>query len=138
MRLGEAFSITAADIDYRRNVLSIPLPDTSKKKHRREIPFLPELLPPALSGKLFRISQPAAQTYFKRLFKTLGVNAVPHSFRHTFISVCNSVGVPIKQIQFWAGHRSITTTMNVYAHILDHKETPISDYLKRLKNTLGL
>lgn len=138
LRLGEAFSIDIGrDIDFRKKIITVSLEDTSKKKHKRSIPFLPEIIPAGkTSGKLFDMSQVAVQSYFKRLFKKLNIKAVPHSFRHTFISCCNYVGFREKQIQVWAGHSSITMTMDRYTHILERRETPIIDYLKRLKKSL--
>ncbi|GHU98541.1 site-specific integrase [Clostridia bacterium] len=140
MRLGEAFSIVIdRDIDFRQKVISIPLDDTSKKKHKRNIPFLPDIIPVGrLSGKLFEFSQSAAQSYFKRLFKKMNIPAVPHSFRHTFISCCHYIGISPKQVQVWAGHSTISMTMDRYTHIIEGRETPIIDYLKRLKKFLKI
>ena len=40
-----------------------------------------------------------------------------HTLRHTFASWLRLAGVPLDRIQYWLGHRSITTT-EVYAHII--------------------
>ncbi len=40
-----------------------------------------------------------------------------HTLRHTFASWLRLAGVPLDRIQYWLGHRSITTT-EIYAHIV--------------------
>lgn len=43
----------------------------------------------------------------------------PHAFRHTLASVLCLNGVDITTISKWLGHKSVTTTMNIYEHILE-------------------
>lgn len=43
----------------------------------------------------------------------------PHAFRHTLASVLCLNGIDITTISKWLGHKSITTTMNIYEHILE-------------------
>ncbi|MDE5855363.1 MAG: tyrosine-type recombinase/integrase [Ruminococcus sp.] len=43
----------------------------------------------------------------------------PHAFRHTLASVLCLNGIDITTISKWLGHRSVTTTMNIYEHILE-------------------
>ncbi len=45
-------------------------------------------------------------------------NATLHSLRHTFASNLIARGVPLEQVQVLLGHDSISTTANIYAHIL--------------------
>ena len=87
---------------------------------------------------LKEITKLGAIKYFTKLFKRLNINAVIHSLRHTFASCCYHVGIKDKQIQEWLGHSSITTTMNTYTHILKNDTSPIIEYLKSLKEKLGL
>jgi integrase len=48
----------------------------------------------------------------------------PHSLRHFFISWCvmpqtqGGRGIDVKTVSTWAGHSSITLTLNVYAHLM--------------------
>ena len=103
LRLAELFN-ALPHIDFINNIIYVEEADTDTKKHRREIPFLPELLNEAERDALLKLTPNAVQCHFKRLFKTLNINAVVHSFRVTFISCCNYLDINPKQIQAWAGH----------------------------------
>lgn len=43
----------------------------------------------------------------------------PHAFRHTLASVLCLNGIDITTISKWLGHKSVTTTINIYEHILE-------------------
>ncbi|MDE7363558.1 MAG: tyrosine-type recombinase/integrase [Ruminococcus sp.] len=43
----------------------------------------------------------------------------PHAFRHTLASVLCLNGIDITTISKWLGHKNVTTTMNIYEHILE-------------------
>lgn len=140
MRIGEALTINIKnDIDIINNKITVNLEDTSTKKHKKTIPYLPELLGELPEREmLFTKSINAAQIYFTKLFKKLNIDAVVHSFRHTFVSCCYHVGFKDKQIQIWAGHSTIKTTMDTYTHIIENEGSPIIAYLEKLKITLKL
>lgn len=44
----------------------------------------------------------------------------PHAFRHTLASVLCLNGVDMTTISKWLGHKNVTTTMNIYEHILEN------------------
>lgn len=46
----------------------------------------------------------------------------PYDLRHTFASLRAAEGVPPHVLMRWMGHSTITTTMNVYAHVYDGDE----------------
>lgn len=52
----------------------------------------------------------------------------PHMFRHTFATRCFEYGMEPKVVQMLMGHSSITTTMNIYVHVM--KEKQMSETLK--------
>lgn len=62
----------------------------------------------------------------------------PHAFRHTLASVLCLNGIDITTISKWLGHRNVTTTMNIYEHILDKGKEKIvdcvADVILRKKN----
>ncbi|MCD0451951.1 site-specific integrase [Actinocorallia sp. API 0066] len=41
-----------------------------------------------------------------------------HDLRHTFASTALAQGVPISEVSRWLGHRSITTTVDLYGHLV--------------------
>ena len=57
---------------------------------------------------------------FKRLLED---NNLPHirfhDLRHSVATYMLSMGVPIAEISAWLGHKSVSTTANIYAHITD-------------------
>lgn len=122
-------------IDFENHLINIVDEDTATKKHKRQIPFLDGLISPNDRDELLNLTVHGAQTYFKRLYEKLEIKAVVHSFRVTFISCCNYVGINAKQIQTWCGHQNIKTTMDTYAKLLTKDGTSeIIDYLQRLKD----
>jgi integrase len=140
MRLTEAFN-AIPNIDYDRGIINVVDKDTDKKKHRRQIPFLPELLGEKERIMLGELNKTATQGYFKGLFKRLDMRGgyCVHSFRHTFASCCYHIGIKDKQIQSWLGHTQFATTMNVYTSLLHNDgSSPILDYLSKLKMYLGI
>jgi integrase len=42
---------------------------------------------------------------------------IPHK-RHTFASTALAEGVPISEVSRWLGHKSITTTVDLYGHLV--------------------
>ena len=42
-----------------------------------------------------------------------------HQFRHIHSSLLNDLKVPVKIAQEQLGHASITTTLNIYTHVVD-------------------
>ncbi|WP_336213304.1 tyrosine-type recombinase/integrase, partial [Nonomuraea sp. LPB2021202275-12-8] len=41
-----------------------------------------------------------------------------HDLRHTFASTALAAGVPISEVSRWLGHESITTTVDLYGHLV--------------------
>ncbi|MGW0734492.1 tyrosine-type recombinase/integrase [Streptomyces sp. NPDC002851] len=42
----------------------------------------------------------------------------PHSLRHFFASTALAHGIPIHEVSRWLGHKSITTTVDIYGHLV--------------------
>jgi integrase len=42
-----------------------------------------------------------------------------HQFRHVHSSLLNDLKVPVKIAQEQLGHASISTTLNIYTHVVD-------------------
>ena len=45
-----------------------------------------------------------------------------HDLRHTFASTALAEGVPISEVSRWLGHKSITTTVDLYGHLVPEAE----------------
>ena len=62
----------------------------------------------------------------------------PHAFRHTPASVLCLNGIDMTTISKWLGHKNVTTTMNIYEHILDKGKEQVvdcvADVILRKKN----
>jgi integrase len=64
------------------------------------------------SKLLERVLQPGAER--------VGLRRVTwHQFRHIHSSLLNDLRVPVKIAQEQLGHASISTTLNIYAHVVD-------------------
>jgi integrase len=58
-----------------------------------------------------------------------------HDLRHTAVSRWIDAGATPKQVQTWAGHRSIRTTYDVYGHLLPDSEDRVMAVLDRGSTT---
>lgn len=146
LRQGEALGLSIDRIDFgeamlrvdrqvvvvdRRPVLAPPKTRASV----RDVP-MPAVLAEALAGHieqrrpkdvLFRTSRGnlIRRDYFnaKVLKPAILAAGVPddmtfHDLRHTFASTALAEGVPISEVSRWLGHESITTTVDLYGHLV--------------------
>lgn len=100
-----------------------PMPDFLRdaiKEHVSEFGFkAADLLCRTSRGTLFR------RDYFNRYIwkpaiKKVGLpeDTTFHDLRHTFASTSLAEGVPISEVSRWLGHKSITTTVDLYGHLV--------------------
>lgn len=52
-----------------------------------------------------------------------------HDCRHVFVSICIDAGLNLKQIGSFIGHKSITTTMDTYGHLLPGSEASAGEIM---------
>ena len=103
----------------------IALPDRVVDMMARRVSDYPEgwLFPSPRSGSY--LSTPGAKAWFgaavaaaRKIDPTIPEGFHPHSLRHTAVSRWIAEGVPITTIAAQVGHASITTTQQIYSHVM--------------------
>jgi integrase len=70
---------------------------------------------------------------FKSILKKAGLKDIKfHSLRHTYATRLFEVGVPIKTVQALMGHSDITTTMNIYTHVMPEQKAKAVEKIDNL------
>ncbi|MEU4580405.1 tyrosine-type recombinase/integrase [Nonomuraea sp. NPDC023979] len=74
----------------------------------------------ALPRSCSRVERCPVLDVLKPAILTAGVPAdmTFHDLRHTFASTALAEGVPISEVSRWLGHESITTTVDLYGHLV--------------------
>ena len=148
LRIGEFLALDfEKDINVRRKTVHVtktrdkdtgeinPTPKTENSI--RTVPFALWLLPYVEELKNNVYTYSGIRNYFSKLYRRLRITGCNlHSFRHTFVSVCNSVGMKAKTAQALVGHSDVNLTLNIYAHYLKKGRSFLSDYLRELKKLL--
>ena len=55
-----------------------------------------------------------------------------HDLRHSYVSLLIGSGANVKQVSVWAGHSSVTTTLDIYSHLLQDDGDDIADRMDQL------
>lgn len=118
MRLNENWQ---TDIDYKNKTIKIRETKSLRQKHIRrgttftfrEMPLHPKVA--ELKFPLPKAKQKTINPNFNMASKQLGIKITPHCLRHTFISMCNELGIAQSIIQEWVGHKSERMTQH-YTH----------------------
>lgn len=118
MRVGEFTKLEVQDIDFSERFIRIPRENTKTKTGRtifvsREV--LNDLkahlkLKKIKRGRLFDLTTRRIQQLLKKYSSRAGVEATPHTLRHTHIVHSLLDRVPITAVQKQVGHRRLTTT----------------------------
>lgn len=148
LRIGEFLALDFdKDVDVRRKVIKVTktrdkdtgeiIPTPKTKNSIRNVPFTLWLLPCVEELKGYDYTYAGIRNYFSKLYRRLRISGCNlHSLRHTFVSVCNSVGMKAKTAQALVGHSDVNLTLNIYAHYLQKGRSFLSDYLRELKRLL--
>ncbi|MEU4327732.1 tyrosine-type recombinase/integrase [Nonomuraea dietziae] len=104
------------------SVREVPMPDflaASLEKHIADYDPADVLFRTALRDNLIR------RDYFNAKIWKPAIKAAKlppdttfHDLRHTFASTALAAGVPISEVSKWLGHESITTTVDLYGHLV--------------------
>lgn len=122
MRVGEFTKLRVEDIDFEERFITIPA-ESTKTKEARTI-FVPRevlndiraylKLEKKKKGKIFELATRRVQQLLKKYSEIAGVEATPHTLRHSHIVHSLLDRVPITAVQKQVGHRQLTTTQ-IYA-----------------------
>ena len=148
-RLGEICQLQFGDVDAEHGLVhyraggektnkssrdrAVPLSEMARAVYLRQRRRYPSVRIPldaplftGMKGGAIRDGGSFTSHRFKRYIRELAATEAFnedydfHTLRHTFASWLRLSGVPLDRIQYWLGHRSITTT-EVYAHIIPEK-----------------
>lgn len=141
-RMMEGASITYRDIDGNRihirgtkNLTSdrwITIPDTLLEQIR---PVMERCTPesPYLFGDTAPLNGSTIYYAFKNAIKRSGVKEIRvHDLRHSFATNMIASGAEIIAVSKYLGHTDITTTLRVYAHLLDTQEKNMVQKIENL------
>ena len=145
LRLGEASGIQAQDIDFLRRSLEVrrqvqrrvggPAELRAPKYGSERTVHLPESLVQLLAAQIERfgvasegwifftadgrpLPPSTVNSWWQRTVKDADVSGVrPHGLRHYFASGLIAAGCDVVTVQRALGHRSPSTTLDVYSHL---------------------
>lgn len=151
MRVAEVAGLVADDVDQVAGVIRLRHQLDKRRARRvrlktassrRDIPIPAELAPilarrvesAGTGGWLFTnaAGQPmnpgTAATRLKRAAVQVGASRVHfHALRHFYASSLLTAGVPVQDVAAALGHKNATTTLRVYAHVLEGSRDRVAD-----------
>lgn len=144
-RRGEALALTPSDINIQEKYINIyktvewigNKPQIKKCPKTdagiRKIPInekLAELFKPLMNqkyifqnskGDLFDNSQ--VTRIWNTYQKETGIKCTPHELRHSYATILFDAGIDVKTAQLWLGHADINTTLGIYTHLSEQKQS---------------
>ena len=130
-------------IDIGKNNLTYEFKDLKTKNSKREIPLPIKVLDllkdlPKQFDLIFTINgkpidRKRPQRRMISLCKTLKIEYRSfHSIRHSYATRLFELDIPIKTVQSLMGHSDMSTTMDIYTHVMKDKKLEILDKLDNL------
>ena len=117
------------DLKTKNSEREIPLPDKVLKM-LKELPRHNDLIFSDV-GKPIEIKRPQRRITY--LCKKLNIpHRSFHSIRHSYATRLFELDVPIKTVQVLLGHGDISTTMDIYTHVMKEKKLEVLDKLNNL------
>ena len=117
------------DLKTKNSEREIPLPDKVLKM-LKDLPRHNDLIFSDV-GKPIEIKRPQRRITY--LCKKLNIpHRSFHSIRHSYATRLFELDVPIKTVQVLMGHGDISTTMDIYTHVMKEKKLEVLDKLNNL------
>lgn len=158
IRLGELLALNIADIDFEKKTLSvtkslnrtegkdvISLPKTKSSVRTIYLPrfvvdemkdYCGMLYGRGVKDRLFVVTKSHLEKEIKRGADIAGLTPIRvHDLRHSHASLLISQGVNVAVISRRLGHKSIKTTLNIYAHMFDKDAKEAADMMDKLYNS---
>lgn len=155
LRIGELKGLQHKDFDFKHDLLFVRRSVTLKtakgkqitidlKSHAsaREYPILlniKKLYKDVFKGYqtkkefLFPEGETTIRRYNKKYSKAAKLRTIKlHEFRHSCASYLINNGMDYMQVSNWLGHKSPTTTLDVYSHLLPSRKKEIADFLNKI------
>lgn len=146
LRIGELINLTWNDIDLKKKTIKVQ-GDVKTPHSNRTVPIFEPVYNILKEMDKSRIKNiDAAKDYIflnhgiqwtrnavnKQRYnyvKLVGFDFTFHQCRHTFATICYNAGIDAKQTQEWLGHSSVTTTLNIYTHLMKQNKLNAVDKL---------
>jgi integrase len=87
------------------------------------------------SGKPLRRSNFLSRVW-KPAVEKAGIEASPHSLRHSYASWLAAQGVPAHELAGALGHTRPSTTLDLYSHVMPHRRRVAADALDEMRANL--
>lgn len=136
VRVSEMVNVKLKDIDILTMNLTI---SWGKGGKRREIPLKGEVIQSIkeylegerkssrfaesqyllLTNRSGQMDRDAVNKLLKKMEQKIGIRMHPHKYRHSHATLLLTMGVSPKVAQQRLGHGSISTTMDIYSHVLE-------------------
>jgi len=161
MRLSEILALEWDDIDFKKSTISVkrtvhystsagvhtvePKSESSKRIIKIDTAILLKLKEYKLSSKnktnLFLTKQDnllTPHTYLRWHYSPVraaaNITKGFHALRHTHATFLLAAGIPVVDVSKRLGHSRPSTTMNIYAHVIDTDENKIIDVVNNVFN----
>ncbi|MCK8617335.1 tyrosine-type recombinase/integrase [Fructobacillus sp. M158] len=129
MRIGEIMALQSEDVDFKKKTISVNkaldqyrhVKSTKTESSNRIISVDDELLEQlqGISGPIADVSNYGAGKVLKKAIHELDIKSVSfHALRHSHGSLLLSQGVDMKYVSNRLGHKNLSTTINIYTHLL--------------------
>lgn len=145
LRRGEILGLRWEDVDFDKNLIHVvrqyDVHNSSfiqtKSRTTRRVPMLSELRKLLIQRRSLTTEEvfaPRAFSTFTRQTRKIWEDAkmtpiTLHECRHSFASICIDAGLNLKVIGSFLGHASVTTTMDIYGHLLPGSEESARDLM---------